>query len=229
MLAWQPEFQAAYDLELTIWSIALAVAGSWAGIAVALTGKLTERTGAAAGGAIIGVAMAAMHYTGMAAVRMPAIIHQDRLVMAASVIIAVGLSVAAFRIAIQPGFRERLTATAAFAAGICGLHFTGMAGVSLVPDPMLNLPQHVIAPTSLAVATAAVTIMIVGFGLAGSIINQHLASRAQREAARLRSYITELEATQRELKATTAELTSALETTAAANQEDVPVDVANQR
>ena len=60
--------------------------------------------------------------------------------------------------------------------------------------------------------------MIVGFGLAGSIIDQHLASRAQREAARLRSYITELEATQRELKATTAELTSALETAAAANQ-----------
>ena len=103
MLAWRPELQVAYDLELTIWSIVLAVAGSWAGIAVALTGKLTERTGAAAGGAIIGGAMAAMHYTGMAAVRMPAIIHQDRLVMAASVIIAVGLSVAAFRIAIQPG------------------------------------------------------------------------------------------------------------------------------
>src|SRR4051794_32165199 len=98
MLAWQPEFQAAYDLELTIWSIALAVAGSWAGMILALTGKLTERTGAAAGGAIIGVAMAAMHYTGMAAIRMPAIIYQNRLIMAVSVIIAVGLSVTAFRI-----------------------------------------------------------------------------------------------------------------------------------
>jgi NO-binding membrane sensor protein with MHYT domain len=123
MLAWQPDFQAAYDLELTIWSIALAVAGAWAGITLALTGKLKERKRAAAGGAIIGAAMAAMHYTGMAAVRIPAIIHQDRLVMAASVIIAIGLSATAFRIASQPGFRERLTATAAFAAGICGLHF----------------------------------------------------------------------------------------------------------
>ena len=38
------------------------------------------------------------------------------------------------------------------------------------------------------------------------------AEKAQLEAARLRRYITELEATQRELKATAAELTSALET-----------------
>jgi signal transduction histidine kinase len=164
-----------------------------------------------------------MHYTGMAAIRMPAMMHQDRLAMAISIIIGIGLGAAAFRIAIRAGLRQRLTATAAFTASICGLHFTGMAGVSLVPDPvlpdlLLDVSQHVIAPTSLAVAIAAVTIMIVGFGLAGSIIDQHLTSRAQLEAARLRRYITELEATQRELKATAAELTSALETAAAASQ-----------
>src|SRR5689334_18721252 len=88
MLAWQPHFLTGYDLNLTIWSITLAIAGAWAGIILALTEKLTKRTGAAAGGAVIGVAIAAMHYTGMAAVRMPAMIDQDRLVMAASVIIA---------------------------------------------------------------------------------------------------------------------------------------------
>ena len=175
------------------------------------------------GGAVIGAAMVAMHYTGMAAVRMPAIIHQDPLAIAASVIIGIGLGVTAFRIAIRPGLRWRLAATAAFTAGICGLHFIGMAGVSLEPDPLLpdlivKVPRHVIAPTSLAFAVTAVTIMIVGFGLAGSIIDQHLASRAQREAALLRSYVTELEATQRELKATAAELTAALELAAAASQ-----------
>jgi len=223
MLAWRPGFQAGYDLNLTVWSIVLTIIGALAGIMLALTGKLAERTGAAAGGAVIGAAMAAMHYTGMAAVRVPALIHQDRLAIVASVIIGIGLSAVAFRIAVRPGLRQRLAATAAFATGICGLHFTGMAGVSLVPDPLLpdlllDAPQRVIAPNSLAIAIAAVAIMIVGFGLAGSIIDQHLASRAQREAARLRSYITELEATQLELKATAAELTSALETAAAASQ-----------
>src|SRR4051794_32969676 len=102
MLAWRPGFQAGYDLNLTVWSIVLAVTGALAGIMLALTEKLTERTGAAAGGAVIGAAMAAMHYTGMAAVRMPALIHQDRLAIAASVIIGMGLSATAFRIAIRP-------------------------------------------------------------------------------------------------------------------------------
>ena len=60
MLAWLPGFQTGYDLELTVWSFALPVAGAWAGVTLALTGKLAERTGAAAGGAIIGAAMAAM-------------------------------------------------------------------------------------------------------------------------------------------------------------------------
>lgn len=44
---------------------------------------------------------------------------------------------------------------------------------------------------------AAVTITIITFGLAGSLLDQHLASRAEREARRLRRYVAELEATQR--------------------------------
>jgi signal transduction histidine kinase len=230
MLAWQPGMQIGYDLRLTVWSVVLAVTGAWAGIILAmaggptggLTGKLagvvTERVRVAAGGAVAGGAMAAMHYMGMRAVRMPVGLHQDPLSVAALTLIGVGLTTAAFHIAVQPGLKHRLAATAAFASGICGLHYTGMAGISLAPDPLLNVPLHVIAPTSLAIAVAAVTVLIVAFGLAGSIIDQHLASRARREAIRLRSHVTELEATQRELKATARDLTIALEAAAAANQ-----------
>ncbi|KJB96954.1 histidine kinase [Skermanella aerolata KACC 11604] len=113
---------------------------------------------------------------------------------------------------------RRLAAAVALAAGICGLHFTGMAGLSVIHDQSLDVSRHVLAPTSLAIAVAAVTVMIVAFGLTGSILDQHLASRAARESNRLRRYITELEATQRELKATTTELTMALEAAAAASQ-----------
>src|SRR4051794_3145432 len=84
MLAWRPEFEIGYDLSLTIWSVALAVAGAWVGNTLMLNTRLAERTGAAMGGAVTGGAIAAMHYLGMAAVRMPATIHQDRLAMAVS-------------------------------------------------------------------------------------------------------------------------------------------------
>jgi signal transduction histidine kinase len=234
MLAWRPDLQVGYDLGLTIWSVVLSVTGSWAGIALMLNKRHEDRSGAAMAGGIAGASMSAMHYMGMAAVRIPAIIHHDRLTMAASVVVVVGMAAAAFLIADQPdgqphgqperqparrsGYKRRIGGAVVFAAGICGLHFIGMAGVSLAPNPLLDVPRYVLAPTSLAIAVAAVTVMIVAFGLAGSIIDQHLASRAAREAKRLRSYITELEATQRELKATTGELTTALEAAAAASQ-----------
>jgi signal transduction histidine kinase len=230
MLAWRPDLQIGYDLGLTIWSVVLAVAGSWAGIALMLNDRQGDRSGAAIAGGIVGGTMSAMHYMGMSAVRIPAIIHHDRLTMAASVVVGVGLAAAAFLIAGQPhgqperqpagrsGYKRRIGGAVVFAAGICGLHFIGMAGVSLAPNPLLDVPRYVLAPTSLAIAVAAVTVMIVAFALAGSIIDQHLASRAAREAKRLRSYITELEATQRELQATAGELTTALEAAAAASQ-----------
>jgi signal transduction histidine kinase len=230
MLAWRPELQVGYDLGLTIWSVVLSVTGSWVGIALMLNSRQGDRSCAAIAGGIAGASMSAMHYVGMAAVRIPAIIHHDRLTMAASVAVGVGMAAAAFLIAGRPagqaerqsaarsGYRRRIGGAVVFAAGICGLHFIGMAGISLAPNPLLDVAGYVLAPTSLAIAVAAVTIMIVAFGLAGSIIDQHLASRAVCEANRLRSYIAELEATQRELKATTGELTAALEAAAAASQ-----------
>ena len=226
MLAWQPGMEIGYDLSLTVWSVVVAVTGAWAGIAMAIVGGsagkpaggVPEHVRVAAGGAVAGGAIIAMHYVGMAAVRMPAGVHQDPLSVAATILIGVGLSTSAFRITIQPGLKRRLAATVALASGICGLHFTGMAGISLAPDPLLDVPLHVIAPTSLAIAVAAVAVLIVAFGLVGSIIDQRLASRARREAARLRSYVLELEATQRELNTTTRDLTVALEAASAANQ-----------
>ena len=186
MLAWRPELQIGYDIGLTIWSIVVAVTGSWAGITLMLRVRRMERAGAALAGAAVGGSMSAMHYVGMAAVRMPALIHHDGWIMAASVVIGTGMAAAAFLIAGQPegkpgewrGYRRRSGGALVLAAGICGLHFTGMAGVLLTADPLLDVPQHVMAPTSLAIAVAAATVMIVAFGLAGSIIDQHLASRA---------------------------------------------------
>ncbi|GEO36864.1 hypothetical protein SAE02_10120 [Skermanella aerolata] len=222
MLAWRPGFQIGYDVGLTVWSFVLAIAGSSAGLSAMLSGRRSERTRAAWAGVLAGGTITAMHYTGMAAVRMPAAIDHSGIAVAASAVIVIGMSTLAFRIAGRTDgsadYLRRLAAAVALAAGICGLHFTGMAGLSVIHDQSLDVSRHVLAPTSLAIAVAAVTVMIVAFGLTGSILDQHLASRAARESNRLRRYITELEATQRELKATTTELTMALEAAAAASQ-----------
>jgi signal transduction histidine kinase len=82
--------------------------------------------------------------------------------------------------------RYRMTAAALLLVAIVGLHFTGMAGVVLVPNPLLTVPAAIVAPELLAVAISAVTVLIIGLGLSGSIVDQRLALSAIREAAKLR-------------------------------------------
>ena len=214
MLAWLPGVQIGYDLTLTMLSIAVAVMGAGLGFSLALS----RHAVGVWGGAVAGAAVAAMHFIGMAAIHAPARLAHGSLEIAVSVALSVGLGMAAFRLVGHPGAARRCAGTLAFTAAICALHFTAMLGVTVEPDPSRELPGHVIAPRSLAIAVAAVTITIISFGLAGSILDQHLASRAEREARRLRRHVAELEATQRELRSTARDLTVALDAAAAASQ-----------
>jgi signal transduction histidine kinase len=101
---------------------------------------------------------------------------------------------------------------------ICGLHFTAMAGARLMPNPLIAVSDQILAPEWLAVAIAAVMVLIIALGLLGSVVDQHLASRATAEAERLRHHIGELEQTKRKLEATSADLQMALDVAATASQ-----------
>ncbi len=80
---------------------------------------------------------------------------------------------------------HRLSAAILLTLAICGLHFTGMAGASIMPDPTVPVPAQAISPIALAIAVTAVTLMILCFSLAGSILDEHLVSRSAKEAERL--------------------------------------------
>src|SRR5882762_4938684 len=83
-LAFRPGLPVGYDLGLTALSVVIAVAVSAVGLFLALRPR-----GAAVGGGVVGVAIVAMHYTGMAAMRLPAVAHWDVDYVAASIVIAV--------------------------------------------------------------------------------------------------------------------------------------------
>ncbi|HET8728436.1 MAG TPA: MHYT domain-containing protein [Alphaproteobacteria bacterium] len=215
MLAFRPGLPLGYDVGLTLLSVVIAIAATGIGLAVALSKP--ER--AAGGGAIVGGAIAAMHYVGMAALRVPAMPDYDMAYVLASLLISSVLGAAALHHTVrQPGVRSRVTGTALLAVAICGLHFTGMAALTLVPDPRVVVPDQAVEPEWLAVAVSAVTVLIVGLGLVGTLVDQYLADRAVRESERLRAYVAQLEATQRELQATAANLTDALAAAAESSQ-----------
>jgi NO-binding membrane sensor protein with MHYT domain len=180
-LAYDPGIPVGYEFGLTGLSIVIAMAMTWLGIAVALRYKANE-----IGGAIVGAAVAAMHYVGMAALRMQADLHWNFSYVGLSIAFAVGFAAIALHVLTKGvTLRYRLAATTLLVLAIVGLHFTAMAGVVLELNPYVHVAGQVIAPELLAIAIAAVTVLIVALGLSSSFVDDQLARRAVSEAERL--------------------------------------------
>src|SRR5262249_42726172 len=94
MLAFLMPMPVSFDLGLTVLSLVVAVAVTGVGFYVIGTRHATSMQ-LALSGVFMGVGIVAMHYTGMAAMRMGADLHYDRLFVTLSVLIAIGAATAA--------------------------------------------------------------------------------------------------------------------------------------
>jgi diguanylate cyclase (GGDEF)-like protein/PAS domain S-box-containing protein len=183
-LAFEPGFPVSYDAGLTAISFLAAIGSVWLGMFVAHRYKAPVE-----GGTMIGAGIAAMHYIGMAALRAPAHLHWDAGYVLASVAIAMTFAAGAMRVLLWglwgPAVGGRHMAVMLLILGIAGLHFTAMAAVTLVPDPLIAVPGHAIAPNVLAIAIATVIVLIAALGLLGVTVDNYLAERLRRSADHL--------------------------------------------
>lgn len=133
MLACRMPMPVAYDIGLTLLSALIAVAACALGLAWAGLGEFRQRRVVPAG-LFMGLGVAGMHYTGMAAMLMPATIHYDPWLVAASVVIAVVASMAALWTAftLRGGWRM-VGAAVIMGVAVCGMHYTGMAAAGYTP------------------------------------------------------------------------------------------------
>ena len=127
-----------------------------------------------AGGTCMGIAIVAMHYTGMAAMQVPCVLSYDWRLVAASVGIAIGASMAAlwlaFRLSAGDWTLQKLGAAVVMGSAIAGMHYTGMAAGSYTP---FCLPPGGAWPTFQvndlgAVAIGAGTLLVITVALLGS-------------------------------------------------------------
>ena len=135
MLALELPLALGYDLGLTLWSLLVAVLSS--GFALWLVSQKTLPALQLAFGALImGAGISAMHYSGMAALRMQPGIDYDPALFGLSLLIAVGASAAALSIAFRlrkqtPYVRlARAGASVIMGLAIVGMHYTGMAAAN---------------------------------------------------------------------------------------------------
>ncbi len=215
MLAYEASLPLGYGIGLTALSIAIAMVMTLAGFSIVL-----YLDAPALGGAVFGAAIGSMHFTGMAALNAPATLVWDPVYVIASLAIGIGAGALALRVfARSRGWRAVMRGTVLMSLGISGLHFTAMSALTLIPIQMVVTYQGAgMPPEWLAIAVAAVMAMIIVLGLVAAVTDHHLAGRAIAEAERLRAYVLELEATKRDLQATTGNLTRALDAAAEASQ-----------
>ena len=126
---------------------------------------LVARTWWIAGSLSMGTGIWAMHFVGMLALKLPFLVGYDTAITLLSWLAAVGVSAIALRVAA----RETLTPTGlavgslSMAAGICAMHYTGMAALVLAPGIQWN---WALVAASAAVATgASAAALCIFFGL----------------------------------------------------------------
>jgi diguanylate cyclase len=131
MLALHLPVEIAYDLAVTLLSLLIAIVVSTFALHIASREHVGIMPQATAGVAM-GIGIVAMHYVGMAAIRITPSITYDKWWVAVSVIIAVAASFAALGVAFTPhagrGWRRHRTALGALGMGVAitGMHYAGM-------------------------------------------------------------------------------------------------------
>ena len=133
MLACQMNVPVTYDLPLTAASAVIGIAACTLGLAVASSGVFSWGKLVLAG-VLMGLGVAGMHYTGMAAMLMPAQTVYDQNIVALSVVIAIVASIAALWLAFNlRGWMQLLGAALVMGVAVCGMHYTAMAAAGVVP------------------------------------------------------------------------------------------------
>ncbi|TPI59760.1 EAL domain-containing protein [Mesorhizobium sp. B3-1-7] len=159
MIAFTPGIPNAYNAELSVASLAMSVILTAAGMWIATVRRSIDHY--LVGGAVLGIGIAAMHYTGMAAFEVEGRIVWNRLLVAAS--LASGVTLAALSMLVvlrRPSTQATVAGAVLLTLAICTLHFIAMAAVSIYPDSSIEISKFTIAPMSQAFAAAAASLVI---------------------------------------------------------------------
>ncbi|MHB8884612.1 MAG: bifunctional diguanylate cyclase/phosphodiesterase [Methylovirgula sp.] len=173
ILAYNHTFGAGYNVPLTILSLLLAVLMTGAGFIIAVCNSSGLWT-AALGGAVVGLGIAAVHFTGMRAVDFPGhVIWLPSLVVAAAMFGVVLGSGALFVAARRNDWGSTLLAAVLLTLAVVMTYFTAMAAMLFVPDPARVLNAVSLSTDSLSLLVASAAAAIIGLCLFVVLSDRH--------------------------------------------------------
>src|ERR1700738_3784271 len=184
MLAFVLPMPMSYDIAFTILSLLVAILVTGGGFYV-ISRQSASPLRLVLSGIFMGLGIAAMHYTGMAAMRGRAELSYDRLFVALSLIIAIGASTAALWLAFRTtDLWQKLAAAVVMGLAVSGMHYTGMRAAIFAAHGPVHQAQvdASLDQTSLALAIAGITFVILAFASIASVSEQKRAEDALRQA-----------------------------------------------
>jgi signal transduction histidine kinase/ActR/RegA family two-component response regulator len=198
MQAFRLPFPVGYDTAITFVSWLLPVLASLLALSQ-ISRPAPQATHFAISAVLMGLGINAMHYTGMAAMRMRPGIDYDPLLFGISVLIAIGASAGALWLAfhlrhrMQHGKLTQVAAAIVMGGAIAGMHYTGMEAAHFAPGSIcleanIGITQDMLAGvvtvTALLLLTIATLVAVYDSRLEdrSRILAASLATSAERQA-----------------------------------------------
>jgi len=137
------------------------------------------------GGLLMGMGIAAMHYIGMGAMRLPAMCHYSSGLVILSVLLAILISLVALWLTFHlredtaaTGWRK-LASAILMGAAIPVMHYTGMAAVTFTPIDSAPELTHSVEISELGIASiVVVTLMVLGLTLLTSLVDRRFSAQS---------------------------------------------------
>jgi NO-binding membrane sensor protein with MHYT domain len=192
MLAFIMPTSVSYDIGSTALSLVVAILVTGVAFYV-ISRQSVSPLRLVLSGIFMGLGIAAMHYTGMAAMRGHAELSYDPLFVALSLVVAIGASTAALWLAFRTtALGQKLVAAVVMGVAISGMHYTAMgAAIFTAHDPVHEARAGAQAnaqanasldQTGLALAVAGITFVILALASFASMFERNRAEEALRQA-----------------------------------------------
>ena len=177
MLAYRLPVAVAYEPTTVVLSLLIAVLGSGIGLRVAGQAAPRRRSLALTGPAM-GLAIAGMHYTGMAAMRLPGTQHYAAGPVLLSILVAIVASYAAIALFLRfrhdrtrRGFWLKVVSAVVMGHAVAGMHYTAMWAVHFNHGPAVDTGV-VLPPRQIAVAIALVTVVLLALVVVAAMMDR---------------------------------------------------------
>jgi PAS domain S-box-containing protein len=184
MLAFGLPVAVFYHVPTVLLSLLAAMLASGVALVVASRPKWSWPASIVAS-VVMGGGVASMHYIGMAAMRLPAMMQWNYTIVALSVVIAVVVSLVAMWLAFR--FRSetrelaplKIASALVMGVAVVAMHYTGMAAATFVPSDMAVDLSHAVVISSLGITgIMAVTLSVLVFSSLTSLLDRRMSAQS---------------------------------------------------